>query len=119
MVTGLVTEQTVLPEPCREPGIENRKCPPVAEAKMCISNVEQVQEFFPMVSAPQVSSYCVVLTRGRNVSAVVIRFHYNRPSVLEVRVMVCNIEANEVRFLGSWCFGAVEPIESTERSGCS
>lgn len=77
----LVTEQTVLPEPCREPGIENRKCPPVVEAKMCISNVEQVQEFFQMVSAPQVSFYCVVLTRGRNGSPVVIRFHYNRPLV--------------------------------------
>lgn len=30
-------------------------------------------------------------------------------------MMFCSIEANEVRFLGSRCIGAAEPIESTER----
>lgn len=33
--------------------------------------------------------------------------------------MVCNIEANEVRFLGGRCIGAAEPTESTERRGRS
>lgn len=41
-------------------------------------------------------------------------FHCVRHLVLEVQVMFCSTETNEVRFLGSGCVGAAEPIEFKE-----
>ena len=39
-------------------------------------------------------------------------FCYIKPLILEVQMMFFSTEANEGRFLGGRCIGAVEPIES-------